>query len=47
MYEVTFTVEGILHQITVPATDASQINDIITNMFGTSNYRIINFIRKG
>ena len=47
MYEVTFTLEGILHTITIPATDSSQINEIITNMFGTSDYRIINFIRKG
>lgn len=47
MYEVTFTLEGIIHTINVPATDASQINNIITNMYGTSQYSIINIIRKG
>lgn len=47
MYEVTFTLEGVLHTINVPATDAAQINSIITNMFGTSGYSIINIIRKG
>lgn len=47
MYEVTFTLEGIIHTITVPATDAAQINSIITNMYGTSDYSIINIIRKG
>lgn len=47
MYEVTFTLEGVLHTINVPATDAAQINSIITNMYGTSEYSIINIIRKG
>lgn len=47
MYEVTFTLEGIVHIVYIPATDAAQINNIITNMFGTSNYSIINIIRKG
>lgn len=46
MYEVTFTLEGVLHTINVPATDAAQINQIITNMYGTSEYSIINIIRK-
>lgn len=47
MYEVTFTLEGVLHTVNVPATDAAQINSIITNMYGTSQYTIINIIRKG
>lgn len=47
MYEVTFSLEGIIHTINVPATDGAQINDIITNMYGTSQYTIINIIRKG
>lgn len=47
MYEVTFTLDGILHTINVPATDAAQVNNIITNMYGTSQYSIINIIRKG
>lgn len=47
MYEVTFTLDGVLHTIDVPATDAAQINQIITNMYGTSDYSIINIIRKG
>ena len=47
MYEVTFSLEEIIHTINVPATDAAQINNIITNMYGTSDYSIINIIRKG
>ena len=47
MYEVTISINGIIHTISVPATDAAQINTIITNMYGNSNYQIINFIRKG
>lgn len=47
MYEVTFTLDGIFHTVSVPATDATQINNIITNMYGTSDYSIINIIRKG
>ena len=47
MYEVTFSLEGIIPTITVPATDAAQINSIITNMYGTSDYSIINIIRRG
>lgn len=47
MYEVTFTLDGILHTVNVPATDAAQVNNIITNMYGTSGYSIINIIRKG
>lgn len=47
MYEVTFSLEGIIHTINVPVTDAAQINSIITNMYGTSQYTIINIIRKG
>lgn len=47
MYEVTFSLEGIIHTINVPATDAAAINNIITNMYGTSGYSIINIIRKG
>lgn len=47
MYEVTFSLGGIIHTINVPATDAAQINNIITNMYGTSDYSIINIIRKG
>lgn len=46
MYEVTFSLEGIIHTVNVPATDASQINNIITNMYGSSDYSIINIIRK-
>lgn len=47
MYEVTLSINGIIHKINIPATDAAQINDIITNMYGNSNYQIINFIRRG
>lgn len=46
-YEVTLTLDGILHTVSVHATDAAAINDIITHMFGTSQYSIINIIRKG
>ena len=46
MYEVTFTVDGVIHKATIPATDFSQIHDVITQMYGSSKVTIINFIRK-
>lgn len=47
MYEVTLSINGIIHKINIPATSAAEVNTIITNMYGNSNYQIINFIRKG
>ena len=47
MYEVTLSINGIIHKITIPATSAAEVNTMITNMYGNANYQIINFIRKG
>lgn len=47
MYEVTLSINGIIHKINIPTTNAAEVNTMITNMYGSTNYQIINFIRKG
>ena len=42
MYEVTYSVDGIVRKITVNANDAVQGQTIVTNMFGKGNVQIIN-----
>ena len=43
MYEVTYVVNGIQRTLTVNATDGVQAQNIITNMFGTSQVQIISY----
>lgn len=46
MYEVTYSIDGIVRTLDVPASDAVQAQEIITNMFGKGNVQIINWKRK-
>ena len=46
MYEVTYSIDGIVRTLDVPANDAVQAQQIITNMFGKGNVQIINWKRK-
>lgn len=46
MYEVTYSIDGIVRTLDVPASDAVQAQQIITNMFGKGNVQIINWKRK-
>lgn len=45
MYEVTYSVDGIIRKLTVNANDAIQAQNIITNMFGMGKVQIINVRR--
>lgn len=45
MYEVTYSVNGIVRKISINANDAIQAQEIVTNMFGTGNVQIINYRR--
>lgn len=42
MFEVTYSIEGIIRKITINASDAVQVTNIMTNMFGTGKVQIIN-----
>lgn len=45
MYEVTYSVDGIVRTLNVNANDSVQAQQIITNMFGTGKVQIINWRR--
>lgn len=45
MYEVTYTVDGIIHKMNIEANDSSQVFNIVTNMFGSGKVQIINVRR--
>lgn len=46
MYEVTYSVDGVIMKSTIPANDHNQIFQIITNMYEKGKVQIINIIRK-
>ena len=45
MYEVTYSMEGIIRKIMINASDAVQVTNIMTNMFGSGKIQIINVRR--
>lgn len=45
MYEVTYSMDGIIKKITINANDSFQAQSIITNMYGTGKVQIINVRR--
>lgn len=45
MYEVTYSMEGIIRKIIINASDAVQVTNIMTNMFGSGKVQIINVRR--
>lgn len=45
MYEVTYSIEGIVRKTTIPATDGLQAQNIFTNMYGSGKVQIINIRR--
>lgn len=45
MYEVTFSVDGLVKTLQVPATDGVLAQTLVTNMFGTGKVQIIS-VRK-
>ena len=46
MYEVTYTIDGIIKKININAKDAFQAQEIFTNMYGMGKIQIINIRRK-
>lgn len=45
MFEVTYSIEGIIHKIMINASDAVQAQNIFTNMYGSGKVQIINIRR--
>ena len=45
MYEVTYSIDGILKKISINATDSIQAQQIFTNMFSGGKVEIINIRR--
>ena len=46
MYEVTYSIDGIIKKITVNANDALTAQSIFSSMFSGGKVEIINIIRK-
>lgn len=42
MYEVTYSIDGIIKKINIKANDNIQAQSIFTNMYGSGKYEIIN-----
>ena len=45
MFEVTYSIEGIIRKVNVNANDAVQAQNILTNMYGSGKIQIINVRR--
>ena len=45
MYEVTYSIDGILKKISINATDSIQAQQIFTNMYSGGKVEIINIKR--
>lgn len=45
MYEVTYSIEGIIHTVNVNASDCIEAMNIFTNMYGLGKVQIINVRR--
>ena len=45
MFEVTYSMEGIIHKIMINANAAVQAQSIFTNMYGSDKVQIINIRR--
>ena len=46
MYEITYSIDGVIKKISVPANDAITVQNIFTNMYGNEKVQIINVRRK-
>lgn len=46
MYEVTYSIDGVIKKISVVANDAITAQNLATNMFGTGKVQIIEIRRK-
>lgn len=46
MYEVTYSIDGIIKKVNISANDALQSQSIFTNMYNSGKVEIINIVRK-
>lgn len=46
MFEVTYSIDGIIKKLNINASDAVQAHEIFTNMYGSGKVQIINIVRK-
>lgn len=46
MFEVTYSIDGIIKKLNINASDAFQAQEIFTNMYGSGKVQIINIVRK-
>lgn len=46
MYEVTYSIDGVIKKISVVANDAITAQNLATNMFGSGKVQIIDIRRK-
>lgn len=45
MYKVKYSINGVLREITINASDALQAQTMFTNMYGSGNVQIIDIRR--
>ena len=45
MFEVTYSLNGLIKKIMIDGSDAVQVTQIMTNMYGSGNIQIINIRR--
>lgn len=45
MFEVTYSMDGIIRKIMINASDSLQAQQLFTNMYGTGKVQIINIRR--
>ena len=45
MFEVTYSMDGLIRKIMINASDAVQAQSIFTNMYGSGKVQIINIRR--
>ena len=45
MFEVTYSIEGIIRKVNIKANDSIQVADIFSNMYGSGKVQIINVRR--
>lgn len=46
MYEITYSIDGLIRKINVQALSGTDAINIFTNMYGTGKVQIINCVRK-
>ena len=46
MYEITYSIDGIIKRISIQALSQMEAVNIFTNMYGTGKVQVISCIRK-